>query len=317
MPFPIIGAIGSALAGGGGASAATAAATAAGVAKVGQAAYGAIAPGGPDEMTGYASARDPFYAPRDEAGQRRAGFDEDPLMYGGSGARTAEEIERARSRAEGWDNRGQHYADSRDQDAARQASLAARGEQMYGQQLAMARANGTAGSASGLRFAAGSDAAAQEQAAAMAMGSTPMAQRAGSAAMGALATSHGRGVAGETAAGRAAYMGGANTIRQGDTGMASADAAWEKARADAFNRQRALQDEQAMFFEKQRYGIGAANMGAVQAVNQANLQEYGRNLANARKKKSDDEDETANTVGMIGTGIQTYANVTAPTPPGR
>lgn len=312
MPFPVIGAIGSALAGG--STAATAAATAAGVAKVGQAAYGAIAPGGPDGMTGYASARDPFYAPRDEAGQRR-GFAEDPLLYGGSGARTAEEVERARSRAEGWDSRGQHYADSRDQDAARAASLAARGEQMYGQQLAEARANGTAGSVSGLRYTAGADAAAQEQAAAMAMGPTAMAQRGGSAAMGALAQGRGQGVAGETAAGRAAFMGGANAMRQGDTGMASADAAWEKARADAFNRQRALQDEQSMFFEKQRYGIGAANMGAVQAVNQANLQEYGRNLAAARKKQGDDEDETANTVGMIGTGLQTYANVTAPTPP--
>lgn len=316
MPFPIIGAVGSLFGGGAAAGAATSAATAAGAAKIGQAAYGAMA-GGPDEMTGYASARDPFYAPRDEAGQRRAGFDEDPLMYGGSGARTAAEIERARSRAEGWDNRGMHYADGRDQEAQRAASLAARREQMYGQELAMARAEGRGQSVAGLQFGAGQEQAASEQAAAMAMGPTVAAQRGGSAAMGTLAGARGRGVAGETAAGRAAYMTGANAIRGGDTNMAGADAAWEKARADAFNRQRALQDEQAMFFEKQRYGIGTANMGAIDAVNRANVQEYGRNLANARKKKEDDADETANTLGMVGAGLQTYANVTAPSPPGK
>lgn len=295
-------------------SAATAAATAAGAAKVGQAAYGALA-GGPDKMTGYADPRDPFYQKANADGQRKAGYDEDPLMYGGSGAATAAEIERARSRAAGWDAQGMHYADGRDQQAARDASLAARQEQMYGQQAALARAEGRGPSVAGLRFGAGQEAAALDQAAAMAQGPTAMAQRAGQGAMGSLAATRGAGVAGETAAGRQAFMQGAGAMRQGDTGMARDDASWETARGQAFNRQRALQDEQAMFFEKQRFGINQGNMGAVDAVNKANLQAYGQNLQNARKATEDSADRTAQTVGMIGTGLQAYANFTAPRPP--
>lgn len=329
--FPFVLGAAAGAGGAGGAAALTAAqqaAQAAAAAKLAGAARGAVAGGGgggAGDMPGYAAERGPNRDPGRE-GIRRPGFDEGQFLYGGSAERTQGELDRAGRNAAGWDGRGFYFADERDQAAHRDASLRAREDQMYGQHAARAQAMGQGPSVAGAQFAGNLDQTALAQAAGMAGGgsqfgrpghSSLAAQTAGGQAMGGLAGQYGAGVAGETAAGRGAFIDGAGNMRQGDTRMSGLDAGWQKSRADAFGRQRGLQDEQALFFEKQRYGINQGNMAAVDAVNRANVAEYGRNLRNARKNSEDSANETADTLGMIGTGLQTYANVTAPTPPPR
>lgn len=202
----------------------------------------------------------------------------DRRRYGGSAEASEAELGRAKQGAATWDSRyGQQFGgpiDYAQADASRAQGQQARSEQLYGQNLAQRVAQGQGPSAAGAQFGADLDATAQAQAAAMAGGNIRAAQLGGQQSMAQIGGAYGRGVAGETDAGRRTYMGGAGALRQDDLGQAGMDMQRQQANADMFYRQRGLGDQMNSFYEKLGYGVNAANMDAEHQGNELALQEY-------------------------------------------
>lgn len=198
--------------------------------------------------------------------------------YGGSKAASAEEYARADDRAKTWDERySRQMGPSIDYSQANQdraRGMESRGEQVYGQQLAAAQARGTGPSASGFQNNLDLDAMANQQAAQAAQGGMRGAQMQGAQAMQQAGAQYGRARAGETAAGRSAFIGGANEMRRDDLGQAGMDLGRQNALAEMAARQRALADQQNAFYEKLGFGARTANMDAEHAGNELALQEY-------------------------------------------
>lgn len=198
--------------------------------------------------------------------------------YGGSRAATAEEYARADDHAKQWDERyTRQMGPSIDytqanQDRAR--GRQARSEQLYGQQLAAEQARGGGPSAATAQNAVDLDAMALQQAQQGAQGGMRGAQMQGTQAMGQAGAQYGRARAGETAAGRGAFIGGAGELRRDDLGQAGMDLGRQNALAEMAARQRALADQQNAFYEKLGFGARTANMDAEHAGNELALQEY-------------------------------------------
>lgn len=238
-------------------------------------AYGNYLPGTSDQ-----------YAMNDEGrlaktGQQHTNFGNyrDEFSYGGSQAAFGQEQAYGQRRGSEWYNRDQDpfgirtFVDFGRAEQARAMGQQARGEQQYGQEASMRVARGEGPSYAGARFTADLDAAALAQAGGMAQGTSfagkptgggaLSAQRAGTQGMTAAGGQYGAGVASETAAGRGAFQGGAESMRRQDVGQMGLDMAKQQALNDDFFRRRGLTDKMAAFYEAQNDAARRAQMGAM------------------------------------------------------
>jgi hypothetical protein len=242
-------------------------------------------------------------SPKDAFGNKAQGRASmgDKLSYGGSAHAAEAEAGRLRGERDGWDNAyaGVQGIDYSQADAARGQAQQARGEQMYGQGMALAMEQGGGPSAATAQYAMNTDAAMQAQASQGGLGAQRSGVQQAGAAMGAL----GGARAAETGAGRQAYIGGAGDMRGGDLGQASMDWGQQQAQSKDFYQKRGLTDEMSQFYNEQEYGARAAQLNA-----QVNAREINRVRYGQRQQAEDDRDTVGRdvTTGVVA-GLGTVA----------